>query len=487
MVFFSGDDEYRVPGRTKTIGMIHFLVLCLFLQGLEALAAGGVGDDITAMVEEFEKRSMGDVAVSYVGIRRSDMNYSLDGEKMMVPASNQKLLTSVFAISSLKADFHFSTKIHFRGKDLIVESGWDPTLGDPVIAGAEKKSIYHQLDRWAGAVRRKAGNVISGDIILTSRISTTAFRPPDWPRRHYNKWYGAPIADLNFHDNCYDVTFVKSGGKIVPAVMPSSRYIRLINEVRPGKKHIWALKSTRDESRATITGTYSSVSPDPVSVPVNDPTLLLARVFADRLAVAGVKVAGGIRKVESRQIDLGRIPPLIETRTPLTEVLARANRRILNLAAECMFLRAGDGTWKGSAKQMTETLVKSYGFDADKLRVSDGCGLSGENRVTTKMLAGMLRFASGGEIGRMLLASLPLSGQKDTTMRRRMTAKPYAGRVAGKTGYISGVVTLSGYILDKNGKPAVAFSILGNDVRGVVEAKKLADRICMKLVDHIDR
>ena len=156
------------------------------------------------------------------------------------------------------------------------------------------------------------------------------------------------------------------------------------------------------------------------------------------------------------------------------------------MSAECMFLRAGDGTWSGSAKIMIDTLAKAYGLSPDSLQVRDGGGLSRGNRVTADAVTKILAALARGEQAHLFLDSLPISGT-DGRLRRRMAKDPYRGRVLGKTGYIAGVSCLSGYVLDRARKPALAYSILVNDVpsgKGYL-AKRLQDDLCRMMVDLI--
>ncbi len=69
-----------------------------------------------------------------------------------------------------------------------------------------------------------------------------------------------------------------------------------------------------------------------------------------------------------------------------------------------------------------------------------------------------------------------------------MATAPCKGRIIAKTGYILGVSCLSGYVLDKSGKPALAFSIMANDMPGrVAPAKALQDELCAMLVEQVDK
>lgn len=355
------------------------------------------------------------------------------------------------------------------------------------MASCSGESIYAALDAWSTAVVKSIGKKIAGDLVICRHFEKGAFRPSAWPRRHHGKWYGAPVAKLNFHDNCYDVVFVADGPEVCPRVTPASRYIGVSNKTRKGPRHLWSLSEGKNGALLTISGRYRTASSDPISVPAKDPPLLLARVFADRLARAGVEIAGGIRMVDENMVRLEHAGLIAETATPIETVLKRACRRSLNLAGECLFLCAGDGTWSGSARMMERLLVREYGLSAGELHVSDGSGLSDENRVTAAAVTTLLASLRTRTAGRVLLACLPRSGEAGTTLRNRMDSDRLKGRVAAKTGYVAGVVALSGYILDRGGEPRLAFSILIDRVRGVGAAKAVADRICGCFVAWLDR
>ena len=436
------------------------------------------------LVGAFEKAYKAVAGASVVDLRSGGTVVSIRDGEQMIPASNQKLLTGAAAIAKLGGDFKFTTTVYLGGKDLAVAGEGDPTLGDPLLAQEAGKSIYEELDKWAAAVKAKVGTKLEGDILLCSDRET--FRHADWPKAQHDRWYAAPVAELNFNNNCFDVTFRTRDGALVPVVLPESRFIQVVNRIQKGAKHLWSLRASADESVITLTGTASQSTRDPLSVAVNDPPMLLGRVLADRIVRAGVEFSGRVRRVKPSTVDLAKAQVLCQTATPLATVLKRANKRSLNMVAECVFLRTGDGTWPGSAKIVTETLVKTYELKADSFSISDGGGLSRGNAVSaaaiTKLLAGVAKRKDAS----IFLDSLPISGV-DGTMERRLDQEPYRKRVLGKTGYIAGVSTLSGYVLDAAGKPAFAFSILCNNVPGGDgwQAKALQENICKLLVNSL--
>jgi D-alanyl-D-alanine carboxypeptidase/D-alanyl-D-alanine-endopeptidase (penicillin-binding protein 4) len=284
------------------------------------------------------------------------------------------------------------------------------------------------------------------------------------------------------------VTFAIKGSKVYPKVAPAGRFIRVTDRTRRGRRQIWLLRPEDDESGVLLRGTVARAASEPISAPCKNPPLLLARVLASRIAANGVKLSVTFRHERVPRSPQRGARLIAQTNTPISSVVARANKRSLNMAAECLLLRAGNGQWDDSARLVGATLTRKFDLPPGALEISDGSGLSRENRVTaeamTALLAGVLKTPDGP----VLLDSLPISGT-DGSLDDRLDAEAYAGRIRAKTGYIYGVCCLSGYALDAAGKPAMAFSILANDVPGgkAYIAKRMQDDICRLLVDHLDR
>ncbi len=407
-----------------------------------------------------------------------------------IPASVQKLLTSAVALERLGGEFRFETRLLRLGDDLVVDGQCDPTLGDPLLAERNDANVYAVLDAWARAAGKDPRQATARDLVLRQRRDLETYRHPDWPDAQKRRWYCAPVAALNFHDNCLDVTFAKGRSKPVPVLAPQSRYLRLTDRTRRGKRHVWWARLAESDGVVTIGGTVASASGSPYPVAVDYPPLLLGRVLADRLARAGVQVEGSLCLKRLSDDALEDARTLASHRTGLPEVLARANKRSLNLAAECLLLRAGDYTWQGSARQAKRTLVKTFGLSERDLIVADGSGLSRRNRVTAQAITRLLTGLANRDDGALVLRSLPIAGV-DGSLRRRLRDRRYRGRIAAKTGTLAGVSCLAGYVLDragKEGEPVIAFAVLCNDLSGRQRsaADQLENALAILLVDHVD-
>jgi D-alanyl-D-alanine carboxypeptidase/D-alanyl-D-alanine-endopeptidase (penicillin-binding protein 4) len=442
-------------------------------------------DAMTQRIERYE--GSGNMVVGF-SVRHTASGtplFSHRADTRFTPASNLKLLTAAGALATLGGDFEFITNVYVFGSDVVIVGDFDPALGDPELAAAYERSIYAELDQWAQAIRRELGDESVGDIVLVAPGEPADWRHADWRPNQYTFWYAAPAAALNFHDNCIDVTFDVEGQTVTPELSPVSEYIDVTGSLTVGNRHVWSLTGNEDLSEVRMRGTVAQSTDEPLGVAIDNPPMLLGRVLADRLARAGVPMSGEFRLVASAEIPAGT-EPVAQSRTPISDVLWRCNRHSLNLAAECLLLRSGDGTWPGSAEAMSATLVETFGLSPEEFVLRDGSGLSGGNRVTpsamTNVLVQAVRLPGGGA----LLSSLPASGVSGRLINR-LNEVPYTGRVLGKTGYIAGVQCLSGFILDARRRPVLTYSVLINRVpagqgRG---AQDVHDDLCGLLVDAV--
>jgi serine-type D-Ala-D-Ala carboxypeptidase/endopeptidase (penicillin-binding protein 4) len=478
----------------RTAALVGLAMLWIVLQTAPAGAGQSppLARQVDSLIQLHADRFADDLGVCVIDLNSGRTLASHRPDVKRIPASNQKLLTSAVALERLGADFRFVTAMYAAptddGKtDLVVAGTGDPLLGDPRIAAANKRSIYAELDAWC-AKAKKSLNTPVGDLKLVVRRKPSRYRHPDWPAKQATRWYCAPVASLNFHDNCLDVTWPSDADdRIAPAIAPMSRFMTLVDRTkRTGKRSVWWASLTGADGVVTFRGRVTKPTSHPIPVAVNRPPLLLGRVLADRLARARLPVTGSLQPIALTDVARKDLTLIARSATPLKAVLRRANKRSLNMAAEAMLLRAGDWTWDGSAKLATRTLRRTFGLDANAFAISDGSGMSRKNRITPRAMTTLLRAVLKHKGGSLLLDSLPRSGEKGASLHSRLARKPYSGRVAAKTGTLTGVWGLSGYVLDRKHRPAVAFSVLVNGGSSG-PAKQLADAIAALAVDYVDR
>ncbi len=200
------------------------------------------------------------------------------------------------------------------------------------------------------------------------------------------------------------------------------------------------------------------------------------------LAEVGIEVKG-----ERRQALLPAGVHLIhaEKSVALAELLYEQNKASDNRLADRLFLLLGREGERGqmSFSASREAMMRYlYKIGVRSTTVVDGSGISRGNRTTPRDLARLLFRALRGPYSAEFLSSLPIGG-RDGTLRGRFRGFPIEGRVRAKTGHISGVSALSGYLFRRDGRTLV-FSLL---VNGVGNGSRTVDRGLNGIVSVLDR
>ena len=158
-----------------------------------------------------------------------------------------------------------------------------------------------------------------------------------------------------------------------------------------------------------------------------------------------------------------------------------------------MLLRALANKYYGklaTAKEglmLVDSLITLSGFNPKNYRLVDGSGLSHYNIVSAELINGILKylFAKHNDIFKLIFDSFPVSGY-DGTLKHRMKNLEVANIVHAKTGTLSGISSLSGYLVNKD-KHLLSFSILiQNYVGSVKHAERIEDKICEILYQGIN-
>src|SRR5205085_3932773 len=140
------------------------------------------------------------------------------------------------------------------------------------------------------------------------------------------------------------------------------------------------------------------------------------------------------------------------------------------------------GTWAAGTGGVKEGRAEKVGVPAGEFSPADGSGMSRDNRASAAAFVHLLRYMWKSPHREDFVSSLPYSGDPDAKFGRRLKTAPYARQVYAKTGYIVGVVGLSGYVHGASGK-IYAFSFLFNRYHvGVYAVYRLQDDLLKELI-----
>ncbi|MCE2654013.1 MAG: D-alanyl-D-alanine carboxypeptidase/D-alanyl-D-alanine-endopeptidase [Planctomycetaceae bacterium] len=408
----------------------------------------------------------------------------------VIPASNLKLLTSGAALLALGPDFSFRTTLVREGSRLFIVGDGDPGLADPVLLAAANSGVDEFLDKLAAeAVRQGAGDVT--EVVVDDRVFDRAHIHPSWPQNQLDAWYCAPVSGVNFFTNVVELYVSPGSARDVPPqvrLLPTARWLEVDNKARTVSGDNSSLAASRAAGRNVfqLTGTVSTRwrQDEPLEVSVQEPGLIFGRLMAERItrlraggAAAGAPV--GVRMATADDVRPAS-EPLVVIRTPLATALSRCNVNSQNMYAESLLKRVGHevtgqpGSWQNGGAVVRMQVAERLGSDASDLVISDGSGLSRENRVTTRILARWLGLvAQDPKVGDAFVASMATTEQG--RLESRFRGRRLDHEVRAKTGFIRGVQALSGFVTHTGTGRRIAFSVIVNNTERAPAGSNVKD------------
>jgi D-alanyl-D-alanine carboxypeptidase/D-alanyl-D-alanine-endopeptidase (penicillin-binding protein 4) len=462
--------------------MKKLLILTGFALCLCGIARADLQKQINGIIREsVQKRVKFSIRILEAGSGRTI--YDHHAKELMIPASNMKIITSAAALKYLGPDYVYKTKVGLSGNSLVVIGSGDPLLGDEKTDtkyGREPGWIFKDI---ANALKSKGIGTIEG-IIVDSSVFDNEPVHPSWPADDLNRWYACEVSGLNFNDNCIQISAKNIGGKVAVFVEPQTSFVSLINKVVPISKGSGAVGTYRNShpNKLTVFGKCKD-EVGPFDVAIERPAAYFGFLLYENLAEADIDVKGQL--VEKTLEEGSNFIPLIEFSTPLTDCLARCNKNSLGLAAEAMLKTVGamnspdkkNGSWDRGKELISEYLL-GLGIDKSQFYIDDGSGLSRQNELTAYAITTVLSDIYKGRNWQLYKDSLAVGGVEGTIVKYFKDQK-YKGKIRGKTGYISGVKSLSGVAETAGGD--YIFSILANNTNG--QTRTVINNIAEAIID----
>ncbi|MEV0495269.1 D-alanyl-D-alanine carboxypeptidase/D-alanyl-D-alanine endopeptidase [Streptomyces atratus] len=403
--------------------------------------------------------------------------YQRNGDRRLVPASSTKLLTSAAAMALLGPDYRFSTDVFADGSrhgsvlqgDLYLRGTGDPTM------------LAKDYDRLAAAVADTGIHQVTGRLIADDTRFDSSRLGASWAADDESAYYSSQISPLTVApDTDYDAGTVSltvtpgSAPGDAPAVKvtPPNDYVRVNNSaatVAAGESRAITVDRLHGSNTIVVSGKIPVESTPATSwISVWEPTGYAAAVFADALAAHGVKVTGGpvLGKAVPQGATMLASHPSMPLKDLLTPFLKLSNNNHAEVLVKTIGYEVkGSGTWSAGLSASADYL-RTLGVDPTVLRQVDGSGLSRMDMVSTKQFTELLAAVRQQPWFQDWYDALPIACVSDRmtggTLRSRMCGTTAAGNLHGKTGSLTGVSGLSGYVTDADGRE-LAFSFVSNN------------------------
>jgi D-alanyl-D-alanine carboxypeptidase/D-alanyl-D-alanine-endopeptidase (penicillin-binding protein 4) len=417
----------------------------------------------------------------------------LDSYKLMIPASNMKLLSSATVLKTLGPNFRYSTKIVSKGKmsgnvwygDIYIIGSGDPSInGD--FYGNQKDYVFENFltQLKLKGIKRIEGNLIANDAYFEDENLLA----DDWVCSDLSFYYAVETSSLAFNKNCIDLTVTSKAGEKKPKVQ---WYPRNTNFVSISNEQSIAPNGTFENSKLyrklgtneiVLKGSMQKGLEISESISITNPSLFFADSLQKYLSANGLAFNGKVMLDHLPRIWNSDYELLASYQSPqLSELLKRVNKHSDNFYAEMLLKTAAtEATGKRGSLESGLKLVKDYSDELEltpkDMSLHDASGLSKENLLTTQMLTDLLVKMKDQPNFQYYEASLAVP-QEDGSLRKRFQDSPVQSHFIGKTGYVNGVRALSGYMTAKSGQEIVVSLITNHFIGDIHTIDEVHEKI----------
>ena len=430
--------------------------------------------------------------IAVQSLDRNERLFEVNPHTLMVPASVEKIVSVATAADAVGWDYRFTTTLRRTGPvadgvlhgDLLIIGGGDPSIGG---RGGDDFSSWIAALKEAG-IHRIDGRIVGVDDLFEEPRPGFAWA---WDDLGYST--GALFGALNFGENKTMVTVRPGATPGAPAVItPNGDAVDaqtidravtgaagtrqlLWPEMRPGEPEVTIAGSTPMGGRAVS-----------LLISAGNPTLWSARVLRRHLIAGDIEVNG--EAVDGDALDA---PPALDAGElvytyrshPLSDIAHEALKESINLYGEALHRLNAAGPVPHDNDQALEGVkqrLTSWGIPAEGFQLVDGSGLSRRDAVAPDTLLTILTHMYDASATSPWMAALPVAGV-DGTLMARMKGTAAEDNVRAKTGTMSNVRSLAGYVRTRDGE-MLAFVVMLENFEGTgAQAVAAIDSIAVRL------
>lgn len=410
---------------------------------------------------------------------------SVNAELALNPASTMKVLTTLAALEKLGPAYTWKTQIYALGDvqdgvlngDLLIRGG-----GDPFLVEEHVRSMLKTLQR--RGIQR-----ISGDLQLDSSVFDPLVSQGSSLDNQLNRAYNVlPHAlMMNFQTVSFYFYPHENGRDVIIKADPMLPNLNIDNRLRlkngPCTGFQRGINFSEDKAANTVifSGQFPNACEEyPITRAVLDAPQYAYGLFRQLWQELGGSLDG---KLQSGFLpaDADINPVVVWQSPPLGDVIKSINKYSNNMMTRQLLLTLGL-EYAGIPANTDHGIaaVRSYlvdiGVDHSALVMANGAGLSRDARLTASLLNSVLQRAYVIPNMPEFMAALPLAGL-DGTMQDRLADEPGSGRVHVKTGSLSGVAAIAGFVHAYSGKRFVVVALVNHPRSDTGTGQELGDSL----------
>ncbi len=428
------------------------------------------------------------MGIKVVDLDTGEVIYERNANKPFVPASNMKLFSDAAALLALGPDYRFQTKL-LSSNATITQGVLKGSLylelpGDPSFTQENLHQLLAQLSHFG--IQQ-----IDGDVIIDSNREgvdpyTVGIVPKD-----LNFGYGAPLAPVMLDENRFTITVNPAWREGLPAYVeltPHNSPIHLNNQIKTAtaNKPCGISFKMIDKNELVLRGCIRQYEGSVQErLAIRDPWTYMQNAIRAQLKQLGIQLNGDI--VLGQAPESGFLLASHDSK-PIKQLITDTLKNSDNLYADSLYLNTAarlnnqPANWPVAENLITQFLQQQTGIQFKQASLKDGSGLSRRDLVTAEQTVELLRFLHGHfPLAYEYVAALPIAG-RDGTLVKRFRKRNEKGLLRAKTGTMTGIHSLSGYLSTANGH-TLAFAIFVNKTKSTnVKASwgysALVDKLC---------
>jgi serine-type D-Ala-D-Ala carboxypeptidase/endopeptidase (penicillin-binding protein 4) len=469
-----GDFKGEKDSKSMWRRISYFLLFALFVSAVPA--ADSLKSLRTDLDKIFSDKDFAGAkwSVEVYSLNRSEKLYERESGALCIPASTNKIITASVALLRLGADYQFKTRIMTDG--VITDGVLEGTLsiagsGDPSNSPKlQAEDPFRTFKDWAEKLKEQNIKAISGDIVGDGGAFEEIPYGQGWEWNDLTQAYAAPVSALQFNEN--QVSFrimpgLERGSIPSIAVTPLPDYLSFDNRtVTAAESSAANIRIERGASNEMVVlhGTVPLKSPGitrdvSVRFPIRYYLAALRRTLSEQgidVAKAGIREATTTKSASLLWVHLS--PPLSEIIKPMLKesqnLCAETIERVLGLELR------GEGAFLKGREVIEETLG-AMGINKGSYNYADASGLSRLNLISADTQVKILKSMHERLCFSFFYDALPVAGC-DGTLANRMKGTAAENNAHAKTGTMSNVSAISGYVRTRSGE-MLAFSMIANN------------------------
>lgn len=423
-------------------------------------------------------------AITGVSIRSGETGellYSHFGETRLRPASNMKILTSIAALETLGADYRFATEVLVDGDldgDVLEGNVYIKGYGDPTL-------LPEDLDQFAKDLKAYGIQTITGNIFADDSWYDDVRLSQDLNWSDESNYTGTQVSALTLSPNReYNAGTVivevdpgsTIGQKAEVTITPETDHVNIVNQTETVSRKAGKKISIEREHGTNTINIEGEIPIDGIHsqswVAVWEPTDYVLDIFKKSLEENGIRLMEDLKMRQKTTPKKATVITQKESMT-LAELLIPFMKLSNNGHGEILTKEMGkvvydEGSWDNGL-QVIEEVIAKFEVDTETVLLRDGSGMSHKNMIPANEITQLLYQVQQQSWYPIFENSLPIAGEEDRliggTLHYRMTDPHLKGNIKAKTGNLTGVSTLSGYVTAKSGEELI-FSILINNYLG---------------------